>query len=46
MTHFVHRAAAARGDVPALIDERGVTGWQALNQRTNRLINALRELGL
>jgi long-chain acyl-CoA synthetase len=46
MTHFVHRVAAARGDVPALIDERGVTGWQALNQRTNRLINALRELGL
>ncbi|MFM7119896.1 MAG: AMP-binding protein [Gammaproteobacteria bacterium] len=46
MTHSVHRIAAARGDVPALVDERGVTGWQTLDQRTNRLIHALRELGL
>jgi long-chain acyl-CoA synthetase len=46
MTHFVKRIADQRGDVPALIDERGSTGWTTLDGRTNRLIHALRELGL
>jgi long-chain acyl-CoA synthetase len=46
MTHFVKRIAESRGDTPALLDERGSTGWVTLNGRTNRLIHALRELGL
>lgn len=37
---------ADRPDEPALTDERGVTTWRALNARVNRLIGALRGLGL
>ena len=46
MTHFVQRIAATRPDDQALVDERGGTTWLALNERTNRLIHALRALGL
>ena len=46
MTHFVKRIADARKGATALIDERGETSWQDLNQRSNRLIHALRSLGL
>lgn len=46
MTHFAQRIASVRGDVPALVDERGATSWTALNARTNRLVHALRGLGL
>jgi len=41
-------AVAARkpDDAPALIDERGTTTWRELDERVNRLINALRAAGL
>src|SRR5262249_46042032 len=39
-------AAARRPDDAALIDERGTTTWRALDERTNRLIHALRAAGL
>jgi long-chain acyl-CoA synthetase len=35
-----------RGEEPALIDERGRTGWVELNRRVDRLVNALRQRGL
>jgi len=38
--------AARRPDAPAVIDERGSTSWAALQERTNRLIHALRAAGL
>jgi len=38
--------AARRPDDAALIDERGTTTWRALDERTNRLIHALRAAGL
>ncbi|MBE1537400.1 AMP-binding protein [Actinomadura algeriensis] len=38
--------AETRPDEPALIDERGSTGWRELNERTDRLAAALRALGL
>ncbi len=46
MTHFVKRIADVRKGATALIDERGETSWQDLNQRSNRLVHALRSLGL
>jgi long-chain acyl-CoA synthetase len=38
--------ADKRADEPALTDERGTTSWADLNVRVNRLIGALRGLGL
>ncbi|RSN69447.1 AMP-binding protein [Actinomadura sp. WAC 06369] len=38
--------AETRPDEPALTDERGSTGWRDLNERTDRLADALRALGL
>ncbi|MEQ8993700.1 MAG: AMP-binding protein [Pseudomonadales bacterium] len=46
MTEFVQRIAAQRGNDPALIDERGPITWRELNARSNRLVHALRALGL
>jgi long-chain acyl-CoA synthetase len=38
--------AQTKADQPALTDERGTTSWADLNTRVNRLIGALRGLGL
>jgi len=38
--------AAARGDAPALVDERGTTTWAAFDERVNRLVDGLREAGV
>jgi len=38
--------AARRPDDPALVDETGTTTWRALDERTNRLIHALRAAGV
>ncbi|GGV08872.1 acyl-CoA synthetase [Actinomadura cremea] len=38
--------AETRPDEPALTDERGSTSWRDLNERTDRLTDALRNLGL
>ena len=46
MTHFVKRIADVRDGAAALIDERGETSWEDLNRRSNRLVHALRSLGL
>ncbi len=46
MAEVLAKLAAARGDVPALIDERGTTTWPQLNERVNRLIHAFRAAGL
>ncbi|MFV2089319.1 MAG: AMP-binding protein [Pseudomonadales bacterium] len=46
MTHFPQKIAGERGSDFALLDERGTTTWSALNQRTNRLVNGFRSLGL
>jgi len=46
MTYFPGKIAEQRGNVAALIDERGETTWASFNERTNRLINAFRGLGL
>jgi long-chain acyl-CoA synthetase len=46
MTHFPARIASSRPSDIALIDERGSTSWEALNERSNRLLNGLRDLGL
>jgi long-chain acyl-CoA synthetase len=46
MTHFVQRVAEQRPDDHALIDERGAVTWSDLNARSNRLVHALRALGL
>ena len=46
MAELIASIAASRGDDPALIDEFGVTTWSQLDERTNRLVNALRGLGL
>lgn len=37
---------AAHPDAPAVIDERGTTTWQALDERVSRLVHALRDRGL
>ena len=46
MTHFPQRIAAERATDPALSDERGITTWSGLNQRSNQLIHAYRAMGL
>ncbi|MGH3389291.1 MAG: AMP-binding protein [Actinomadura sp.] len=46
MAELLLPAAKAEPDQPALTDEWGVTTWGALNERVNRLIGALRALGL
>jgi long-chain acyl-CoA synthetase len=39
-------SAANRGDEAALVDQHGTLTWRELDQRTNRLIHALRARGL
>jgi long-chain acyl-CoA synthetase len=46
MAKLFAEAAARRPDDPALIDESGTTTWGALDERTNRLIHALRAGGV
>jgi long-chain acyl-CoA synthetase len=46
MARLFAETAARRPDDPALVDERGTTTWRALDERTNRLIHALRAAGL
>ena len=46
MSHFPKKIADERGADIALVDERGETTWQALDERSNRLVNAFRDLGL
>ncbi len=46
MARLFADTAARRSDAAALLDERGTTSWAALNERTNRLIHALRAAGL
>src|SRR5689334_12686822 len=46
MAHTTKPIAARKGDEPALIDDVGETTWAALDDRVNRLINALRAAGL
>ena len=38
--------AAARGTEPALVDDTGSTTWAELDERVNRLVNGLRDMGL
>src|SRR4029450_4972429 len=46
MARLFAETAARRPDDPALVDERVTTPWRALDERTNRLIHALRAAGL
>jgi len=46
MAELIAPIAAERGTAPALIDEFGETDWVALDERVNRLVHALRDLGL
>ncbi|MEM8903505.1 MAG: AMP-binding protein [Actinomycetota bacterium] len=46
MTALLGKHAAAKGDHPALIDERGTTSWAEAESRINRLIHGLRSMGL
>jgi long-chain acyl-CoA synthetase len=46
MATLFSATAARRPDQPALVDETGTTPWRALDERTNRLIHALRAAGL
>jgi long-chain acyl-CoA synthetase len=46
MAELLLSAAQTRTAEPALTDETGTTTWGALNPRVNRLIHALRGLGL
>ena len=46
MTYFPEKIAAIRGSDTALIDERGAVNWATFDDRTNRLVNAFRDLGL
>jgi long-chain acyl-CoA synthetase len=46
MAALIQPHAQAKGDSPALIDERGSTSWLELNARTNQLIAAFGEAGL
>ncbi len=46
MARIIAKHAAAKPDVPAVIDEVGVTDWDDFNARVNKLIHALRGAGL
>ncbi len=46
MTQLLRTIADTNPDQAALIDERGSTSWSALDERANRVINALRARGL
>lgn len=46
MTRLASRTAEIRGDDIALMDERGTTTWADLDRRSNRLVHALRAMGL
>ncbi len=46
MAELLNPFAAARPDAPALIDETGATTWSSFNERVNRLVHALRDLGV
>src|ERR1700737_3328402 len=46
MAVLLRAQAQSRPDEAALTDERGSTSWSELNTRVNRLIRALRGLGL
>lgn len=46
MAVLTRGAAGLRGSEIALIDEAGETSWAALDDRVNRLVNALRAAGL
>ena len=46
MARLLAETAARKPGAPALVDEVGTTTWAALQERTNRLINALRAAGL
>ena len=46
MAKLLTKIAEDYGDAPALIDEFGETSWRQINDRVNRLVNALRAAGL
>jgi long-chain acyl-CoA synthetase len=46
MARLLAETAARKPGAPALVDETGTTTWASLQDRTNRLINALRTAGL
>ncbi len=46
MAELLLELAEQKGAQAALVDEFGETTWQAFNERTNRLISALRAAGL
>ena len=46
MTYFPNKIATERDSDTALIDERGASTWSEFNERTNRLVNGFRDLGL
>ena len=46
MAKLLTPLAERLGEAPALIDEFGETSWVDLEQRTNRLVHALRDAGL
>jgi len=46
MARLLAETAARKPGAPALVDETGTTTWASLQERTNRLINALRAAGL
>lgn len=46
MATLTRTIATERGDDPALVDERGTLSWAMLDERVNRLVNALRAAGL
>jgi hypothetical protein len=46
MIAAIAEVVAARGAEPAVIDERGETSWEDLDDRVTRLVHALRRRGL
>ncbi len=46
MAEILRGFAEARGGDVALVDERGETTWAELDERVNRLVHALRSVGL
>jgi long-chain acyl-CoA synthetase len=46
LSKLLTKHAEDYGDAPALIDEFGETSWRQLDDRVNRLVNALRAAGL